>query len=622
MFHQKSIAALVALALSPAVFAAESPVQTEEVVVTATRTATPVSKVLSDVSVITREEIEETGATQLTELLARQPGVMLTRNGGAGTQSSLMIRGASSNQTIILVDGVRIVSATSNTTALQHIPVEQIERIEILRGPASSLYGADGIGGVIQIFTRKGGDGAPQFNASAGVGNHGTFKASAGIAGKTGDTRYSLQVSHDQTDGFSATRPSAYSFNPDRDGNRNDTVSLNVAHELAKGQELGVQIYQTWANTQYDANKNNNFDDRSKARLSAQTLYSRNQITDNWQSLLRYSRSQDRSATHSRSKNWPSTVFEISDSLFKTTQDEWLWQNDISTGIGLFVAGASHTAQEVDATQTFDRTRRQVNAVFGSYQGEFGANLLQASLRRDNDSQFDGKTTGQFGYGYRFADGWLARASYGTAFKAPTFNDLYWPNSGNGFYGNPDLKPESAKNTELELAYAQNGHALSLTAFRNRIADLISYTDTSKPSYTRTNVNEAKIDGVTLEGSTIVSGFDLAGSATYLDARDAATDKQLTYRARQSASLSVSRLFGQLNVGVEQQIVGKRYSDAANKNVLHGYGLTNVFADYAMNKDWSVFGRVNNVFDRDYESVKDYNAPGVDAFIGVRYQPK
>ena len=621
MFAKKPLAALIALAVTPAAFAATAPLQAEEVVVTATRTPTPVSKVLSDVTVITREEIEETAAESLTSLLARQPGVMFTQNGGAGTTSSLMIRGASTNQTIILVDGVRIVSATLNETALQHIPLAQVERVEILRGPASSLYGADGIGGVVQIFTRKGGYGAPQLNASVGIGNHGTFQASAGVAGKAGNTRYSVQLSHDQTDGFSATRPASSYFNSDRDGNRNDTVSVNLEHELAKGQTVGAQLYQGWADTQHDYEKGNNFDDRTKARLAAQTIYSRNQLTDNWQSLLRYARSQDRSASHYRGKNWDSGVFpapvEVQDSLFKTTQDEWLWQNDISTAVGQFVAGGSHTEQKVESTQAFDRTRKQVNAAFGSYHGEFGASLVQASVRHDNDSQFGGKTTGKVGYGYRFADGWLARSSYGTAFKAPTFNDLYWPGDGN-----PDLKPETARNLEAALEWADGPHSTKLIWFRNKVDDLIAWADDGTGYWKPSNIDQARLAGYTLVAGTQLAGFELSGSATWLDASDEKTGKQLPYRAKQSANLAVSRIVGNLTVGVEQQLVGQRYSDKANKQRLHGYGLTNVFANYSLNKDWSVFGRVNNVFDRDYESKKDYNAPGVDALIGVRYQPK
>ncbi|VEB40282.1 Outer membrane cobalamin translocator [Chromobacterium violaceum] len=388
-------------------------------IVTASRIAQPLSKTLADATVITRDEIEESGAQTLQQVLSRQAAVSITTNGGPGTSSSIFMRGANSNHTVVLVDGMRISSATTGTTAIQSIPLEQIERIEILRGPASSLYGADAIGGVIQIFTRTG-EGAPRFNAGFEAGSRGTGKLTAGVDGKSGDTAYSLQLSHAQSEGFSATNSkNAFGYNPDNDGYRNDGYTANVTQTLAPGHDLTLRLFQTFARADFDQNPvGQNWMD---TRLTGQSLESRNRFSDIWTSTLRFSHSQDKQETFSDAAGG------ARDGFFQTTQNEWTWQNDLATNWGKFVLGASHNDQKMDSSGVFTKNTRTQYAGFATYQLEKGSSLFQASLRRDHDDQFGGKTTGKLDYGYRFAEGWLARAGYGTAYKAPTFNDLYYP---------------------------------------------------------------------------------------------------------------------------------------------------------------------------------------------------
>ncbi|MFB0827721.1 TonB-dependent receptor domain-containing protein [Chromobacterium violaceum] len=613
MFKLQTCAALTALACSGLALADGVPQFVgDPVIVTASRIAQPLSKTLADATVITRDEIEESGAQTLQQVLSRQAAVSITTNGGPGTSSSIFMRGANSNHTVVLVDGMRISSATTGTTAIQNIPLEQIERIEILRGPASSLYGADAIGGVIQIFTRTG-EGAPRFNAGFEAGSRGTGKLTAGIDGKTGDTAYSLQLSHAQSDGFSATNPRNQTYyNPDNDGYGNDSYTASVNQTLAPGHDLTLRLYQTFAMNDWDRSNKWTGQDRAKSRLTGQSIESKNQFSDVWTSRLRFSKTQD------KLENFYNGNFDVRADLYQTTQEEWLWQNDLNTTFGNIILGISHGTQKIESGDVYSETKRSQGAGFATYQFEQGAHLFQASLRRDHDDQFGGKTTGKFDYGYKFAEGWMARVGYGTAYKAPTFNDLYYPYSGN-----PSLKPEDSKNTELSLQYRKGQQSFSVTIFQNKINQLINWAPAAPDSeiWVPKNIDRATIRGLTLEGATVVAGVDLGANLTLLDARDDGTGHWLERRPRQSANFTASKELGKWTLGAEQQIVSRRYDDPANTEAkaLHGYGVTNAFANYRFARNWTATARVDNLFDREYETAYGYNTGGLGAFIGVRY---
>jgi len=616
---QHPLALAVALALSTgAVCAADLPeYRGADVIVTATRQAQPLSKTLSDVTVIDRDEIEQAGADSLATLLARQPGVEVTNSGGAGKDTGVFLRGANSNQTLVLVDGVRIVSATTGTTSIQSIPLEQIDHIEILRGPASSLYGADAIGGVIQIFTKQG-EGPARFTANFGVGDRGTLQAGVGVSGKTGNTAYAVSVSQDQTRGFSATNANSQYYNPDRDGDANTAYSANLTQTWAPGQSLTLRLFQSFDRSDFDnyGNANPNLQDVTKTRLTGQSIESKNVLNDAWTSTLRYAHSQDRSETFA----FDSTATQ-SRSLYTTTQDDVQWQNDIKTGVGSFMAGASYTKQKVDSTTVFDKTSRDVTAVFAGYQGEFGRNLLQASMRHDDDSQFGGKTTGQASYGFKLDGGWLLHAGYGTGFKAPTFSDLYYPG-----FGNPNLQPETSKNTEAGVKWSGNGSRADLVWFHNDIDNLIIYQNQTAQN------RSATIEGATLSGATSFGALELSGSATYQDPIDKQLQQQLIRRARAYGQLNATYDWGKLVTGVEWQVSGKRYDNdwghvdpvtfTPARVTLGGYAIANLFATYQVNSEWSVTGRVDNVANRDYTNAYGYNTGGLSWFLGARYAPK
>lgn len=611
MFKPQQCALLVSLACAGQAYAANVPeFAGDPVVVTATRQPQEISKTLSDVSVITREQIEQSAATSLPQLLSRQGGLEIVSTGARGAPSSIFMRGANSNQTVVLVDGVRIVSATTGVSAVENIPLEQIEKVEILRGSGSSLYGADAIGGVIQIFTREG-KGSPKLNASFGIGDHGLVKVGAGVSGKVENTAFSLNLNHEINEGISATNRDSSNYNPDRDPYRNLSYSANVTQTLLPGHDLTVRAFQTFSKFDYDQSLVG--EDLQKSRQNGFTIQSKNALMEHWASTLRFSHTVDRQET------WIGSDMVNRDSLIETRQNEWFWQNDIKTSIGTFLAGAVHTQQNVDGKSTYlpngySVTQRTNNAGFIGYSGEFGHHLVQANLRNDKDSQFGGKTTGQLAYGYRLSDELTARASYGTAYKAPTFNDLYWPN-----YGNPLLQPETSRNIELGLKWLGKGRRLELSLFDNRIENLIVYQQ--KQSLNR----DAHIRGVTLSGAATYGSWDLAGSATYQDPIDESSHLQLQRRARAFAQMSAAYDWGKAITGLEWQASAKRpdvdYRPFPSAPVtLGGYSLTNLFANYRLAKEWTATMRLSNIFEKRYTTAYGYNTSGLGGYIGVTYQ--
>lgn len=600
---------IVSLSLLVAFSANAADDENDAVVVTATRVPTRENELMSDVSVIHREEIEQAGQSTIEQLLTRQAGIQFSSNGGPGTNSGIYIRGTNANQSIVLVDGQRVGSATTGTAALSRIPLSQVERIEILRGPASSLYGADAIGGVIQVFTRHG-EGPTQINASTGYGSYGTSDTSVGVSGGSDVVSFSMLGAYYNTAGFNAfNNPQNAYYNSDRDGFRNGSITGSLSFRPAQGHEIGIKLFASDGTGKYDSWPQTD-DFKSEQNVSSYSIYSRNAFNQNWTSTLRLGRSTDDSTDFAN---------KLKTSVFRTDQDQLSWQNDIKLPIGTAMLAAEYLKQSVSGSTDYVVSERSINSLLAGWTGNLENNRFQFNLRHDDNSQFGGETTGSASYGYQFTPDFRAHVSYGTAFRAPTFNELYYPG-----YGNVNLQAETAKNTEAGLNWERGNHRFSAVVYNNVVSELIQ--NGPAPAYAPSNISQALLRGATLSYDGRFADWASGVTLDFLDPRNnedgVNNGNRLIRRATQQMSSYLSRTLGNLEIRGEWQLVGKRFDDPANTQVLGGYGLVNLYADYRLQKDWSLFARGNNIFNKYYETAGDYATAGANVFVGLRYQPK
>ncbi len=593
-----SVAGALACPFAGVVLANEA--QLGQVVVTSTRQPISADRALASVDVIDREQIERAGQSTLLDVLRTVPGVRVTSNGGAGSNSNVFIRGAEARHTLLLIDGVRVSSASTGQPRLETIPLGAIERIEILRGPASALYGSEAIGGVIQIFTRKGAEGfQPEF--FVGYGSDDTRKVNASLTGGVERLRYSLSLGEDRTRGYDARLGTNY--DQDRDGFRNQYVTASLALGVREQDEIGLNLYHSDGRNWYDANRT--YDSYLDKRLDSLGAYYTTQLAQGWSSTLRAGRSQDRSRDRA-------TV--ASPSRFQTDQTQFSWQNDVDLPLGVLLAAFDYVKTELSGTTAYTKDERAVKAWMLGWTGSIDAHSLQANVRYDDNSQFGSETTGLLSYGYALNAAWSVRGSVATAFNAPTFNQLYWPKPGPD-KGNPDLKPERALNREIGLRWAQGMHAVDATYYDNKVRDLISRAPV-------VNVNEARLKGVELAYRVALGNLSMQLGLDWLDARDEATDKHLPRRAGRAGFFHVDHHIGAWEYGLDLNGQSNRYNDASNTQRLAGFGLLDLFALYRLAPEWRVEMRANNILDKDYELARGYATEGDSYFIGVRYSPR
>lgn len=608
----------VGLSLCVATLAhAEAAIDLDQVVVTASRTAQTQDQTLAPVTVIDRAQIERRQVNSLQDLLRGEAGVALANNGGPGKPTSLFLRGTESDQVVVLIDGVRIGSATSGGAALQDLPIEQIERIEIVRGPFSSLYGSEALGGVIQIFTRRPqGRFVPTFSAAAGSDN--ARRYSAGLAGRSeGDLSesggwYSANAVHDETDGINAYLDTSSSdYDPDRDGYRNDSLSMQGGWRFNRQWDADVHALRAQSRNEYDGSAfGGNLSKGVQQAVGGRVRYA---PTDAVKLTASVGSSSDFSDAY-----YDGAYL----STYDTRRKQGALQADIAAGAGLFTVGFDWQRDAIASSDNYDADSRIDRAAFAQWQQSFGAQSLQASVRRNDNSQFGGKTTGSLLWGWDVAEHLRLTASYGTAFKAPTFNELYYPD-----FGNPLLGPETSKSAELGLRGSYDWGTWTLSAFQTRIDDLISYdaslVDAAHPFGQPNNIDQARIRGVEAGYDTELAGWTVRSALTWLQPQadgEVNNGNWLPRRARQSGRIDADRSFGAFGVGASLFGSGKRFDDLANTERLAGYGLLDLRVSYAVTVDWKVSLTANNVFDRQYETARWYAQPGRNYLLTLRYQ--
>ena len=577
-----------------------------DTVVTATRVAQPLSDLLADVSVIDRETIERSGATGVIDVLARLPGVEISRNGGLGNNGSVFLRGAENRFTAVYLDGVRLDSQTSGGVVWEQIPLAQIDRIEVVRGPAAAVYGSDAIGGVIQLFTKKG-EGAPAPYVGVGLGNQGTRTAQAGVSGGTGAVDYALGLSHEASDGFNA-RPIP-TANPDLDGYRRQSANAKLGLQIDPHQRLEGTLLASNLNSQYDSNKT--ADDRNHHQLRTAGLAWLSDWSQIYRTRLQFTQSD---SSYSTTPNVYATATQLRNVLF---QNEW------RLGGQLFTAALERREDRLHNPATafaadLQRERSQ-NALALGYGLTQGAHAFQANVRHDEDSEFGGKHTGSLSYGYALTPQWRATAAAGTSFRAPTLYQRF------SEYGVSTLRPENGRNVELGLRWAQGGSSASLVAYRNRVDNLINFGAagtclSSLGCYE--NVGRAEYKGLTLSGAHRVAGVSLRASMDWQDPRNLDTDKQLARRAKRHASVGADTQVAGWTLGGEVQASARRFDNAANTLVLGGYATVNLYASTRLAPEWTLLARVDNLADKDYQTARTYATGGRIVYAGLKWTPR
>jgi vitamin B12 transporter len=615
------IASAVTLAFTSPTFA-DTTITLDDTVVTATRTPQPRESLVADVTVVDAETIERSGQMTLAELLQLQAGLEMSNNGGAGKATNIFIRGTNSSHVLVLVDGLRSQSSTAGTTAFENIPLNQIERIEILRGPATSLYGQDAIGGVIQIFTKKG-DAAPSFYANAGYGTYNTTIANAGFSGKLNNTKLALNIGSQDTDGFSALKTKQANLKDD-DGYRNTSVNLSVSHELVAGHEIGLNFLNSDGTTHFDNRFNlTNFDSKAELNQQAASIFSKNKFSDAWLSTVKLGFSKDKLKSYDE---FGAPNFD----RFDTKQNQLNWQNDITLPVGTLTLMYDRLEEKVRSNTQYNQTKRNNDGFVASYLANVQAHTLHASIREDHNSSFGNQLTGGLGYGYHIGQGWRVSASYGSAFKAPTFNDLYFPPFIDFFTGlpvatsNPNLVPEKSDNLEASVRFQDATTQASVTLYENKIRNLIALDANFVPF----NANKATLKGITLAANHQLNQWSFAGSLDIQSPRDEETDNLLVRRANRYAKGNIGYQMQDWHFGLEMLSTSKRYNDTANTLPISGYSIFNLTSEYKINPQWRLQARLNNVFDKDYALAFDgnpnttgfiYNTPGSNLFVNVRW---
>ncbi|WP_020146255.1 TonB-dependent receptor domain-containing protein [Thioalkalivibrio sp. ALJ15] len=595
----------------------------ETVQVTASRIAQTVDETLASVTIIDREEIERLQPQQFTDLLDGRAGVSVSGAGPFGKQSSVRVRGTESDHHLLLIDGVRMGSATTGGASWRFLPPEEIERVEIVRGPRTSIYGSDAIGGVTQIFAREGREGPPKVNAFVGGGSFDTWETGVGVAGGTENTNYSFSVSHFETDGINVQDDVG---DDDPDGYKNTSLAGKLSHRLPNGIELFGNMLYSEGRSEYDADEFGLVDpadpdsfgrlgpyDRAYTDFVHAALRAgvRIPVTARWDSEVTLGQSRDESDDVTEGG-----VLGGSIDRFDTRRNQLTWRNDLRLGDRTdLVAGVDAYEDQVDGTTDYDEDSRYNVGVYSVLRTELGNHDLEASLRYDDNEQFGAKTTGQIAWGMQATDALRLRASYGTAFKAPTFNDLYFPDVG-FFRGNPDLNPEESETYELGARYSAGHTYVDVAVFEARVDNLI--TGSPLPE----NIEEARIRGLEIEGGHEFGPWNSRASMTLLDAENRETGKELSRRAPVSARLDLDREFGRFSVGATAIAKSRSYDDTGNNDRLSGYGLLNLRASYQIHREWQLRATVSNVLDKDYETQGGYNQPGRAAFVKLRYQQR
>lgn len=610
---RRPLLALSALALAASAHAQSNKLDT--VVTTATRTPQKLSEVLADLTVITRADIERQAAASLADLLRNNGCAEMVRNGGPAATTSMFLRGADSRHTLVLIDGVKVDSQSTGGASWQGLPLSQIERVEVLKGPASAIYGSDAVSGVVQIFTRKGSGSRTSADLGVAAGNLGTYKADASLFGAAGIFDYAFTGAFEGSDGFNATTPQAFGYMPDNDGYRKRQATVRLGAQLATEHRVEALLLRTYTRGQYDSG---GADDITKQDSDAARLAWTAQWTPDLQTQLSFGESRDR--------------YQTTPSIYLT---ETRVRNVALTGFYTLAAGqqlnftAERIEDELENTSlvTGPIGKRSRDSAGLGYLLSTGPFDLQAHARHDRDSEFGDINTGTLLGGFKITQGLRIVASVGNTFRAPTIFQQatrYGPLSKPG---TTPLEAERGRNVEAGLKWASGDHEASVTAYRNRISNLIIFGAPGNCLDLRNcyeNVANARLQGVSLAGATKLAGVHLRATLDLQNPTNVDTGKLLARRAKRVGTVSADWATGNWVLGANVQASGHRFDNATNtpNRRMGGYALVNLNAQVAISRELKLQFNVDNVFDRAYQTAYGYASSPMTALASLRWTPQ
>ena len=571
-----------------------------DVVVTASRVPTPLEQVLAPVIVIDRQAIERSASSDVTELLRFNAGLELGRNGGPGQTTAVFIRGAESNHTLVLVDGVRINPGTIGLAALQNILPSMVERIEVVKGPRSALYGTDAIGGVINVITRRNADDG--WSVEAGYGDYETRQAS--LAGGFGTERVELDFGLAWLD--SAGFPTRSADDTDR-GYENLNASAQLRADVGPA-ELALRHWRAEGTSEYSDFFLTPVDQDYETSTSAVSVAW--PVSGAGRVELRASRLDDR------------ILQNQSTDYLRTQRDSVDAQLGWRAGLHALGAGAMY-ARERAASESFgdamDAETDQLN-LYVQDRLESGPHRVEVALGYTDHETAGSAVTWNADYGYAFGGDTLLYGLAGTGFRAPDATDRY------GFGGNPALEPERSSSLEAGVRHRLNErHALSLAAFRNDISDLIEFVTLSYDPFEgeNRNVAEARIQGLEAAWEYEAAPWRARVAAIHQDPRNRDTGELLMRRARDSLTVSLQRRLGLVELGVDVLATGERKDFGFPEPVtLDGYVLVGLNALWQVTPSLAMVGRVENLLDEQYELAHTFNTPDRGLYLALRYAPR
>ena len=608
-------ALLVSLAsVAPVSRSADDP----EVLVTASRVPEAADDTLWSSSILTRQDIQARQAQSVPDLLAELPGVSVGNTGGLGKQSSVFLRGANSDQTLVLIDGIRVGSATAGTAPLQLLPLDQIDRIEVVRGPRSTLYGSDAMGGVIQIFTRRAPEPGVSFGASVMDGSHDTHDIAGNLQARGAQAWVNLGAENLTTDGYDPCLPGAPAFfgcatgAAGLDGYRNHSGSLAAGVSLTD--RLSAQVHSLLAEgqTYFDAG----FSTREAFSERVNSLQLDGALSDTWHARLQTGRNDD-----------VERDFLYADPVdrFTTRRDSASLTLDgtihsilrLASGVDYYEDRVDSDTAFVDSDTGLRRTARHTTGVFTELRAEPGPWSALLGGRYEDNQQFGTHFTGNAGIGRKLSDALRLTLTWGTAFHAPTFNDLYYPG-----FSNPHLRPEQSQSIELGADGTARGLHWSLHAYQTRIDQLIVFDSLT---FLPQNIARARIRGAELQADWHNASWRVGGQVTRMDplslgGGDQGGDLLLPRRAKESGSIEVRRLLPEASFGVVGRWEGRRFDDSANTTPLGGYFTLDLLGEWRFARGWQLQASCANLLDRSYQTAAYFAQDGFHYSVTIRYQ--